>query len=162
MKPPTLDSRDSLAIEQLSSRYSHALDGLLGAASDRAWADCFTPDGRFRIVDAHGTTIAEAKGTQALVELYRNPGARLGHLHYLLNSMFPDIATTRHWVNNLLMEKAGDGARATCYIIAMDISSVPSTILRTGIYTDDLTKTASGWRYTSRTLALDPNSPPPS
>ncbi|MGH3573834.1 MAG: nuclear transport factor 2 family protein, partial [Pseudonocardiaceae bacterium] len=74
----------------------------------------------------------------------------------------PDVATTRHWVNNLLMEKAGDGAQTICYIIAMDIGRMPSTIARTGLYTDDLTKLVGGWRYTNRTLALDPNSPPPS
>jgi hypothetical protein len=147
MKFPTLTSRDGFAIEQLNSRYFHALDGLRGAASDQAWAECFTPDGRFRLLDAHGTTIAEAKGTKALVELYAS---------------FSGVATTRHWVNNLLMEKAGNGARTTCYIIAMDIGRVPSTIARTGLYTDDLTEIASGWRYTNRTLALDPNSPPPS
>jgi hypothetical protein len=145
--PAMPPSGDGFAIEQLNALYFHALDGLRGPASDRVWAACFTPKGQFRLVDAEGTSILEANGLDELVKLYPK---------------FPDVATTRHWVNNVLIERAGRGVRMSCYIIAMDIGHLPGKIARTGVYTDELTRTVAGWRFRTRTLTLDRNSPAPS
>jgi len=138
---------DMLAIEQLNARYYQALDGLLGADSDVKWANTFTADGTFLTLEADGSIVYDATGTKALVEVY---------------STFPDVATTRHWTNNLLIEPEDSGARASSYIIAMDIADSPSSIVRTGIYTDHLVRVGHEWRFQRRTLTLDPNSPSPS
>jgi hypothetical protein len=140
-------AEDMLAIEQLNARYYHALDGLLGADSDVKWANTFTANGMFLTLDADGSVIYDATGTRALVEVY---------------STFPDVATTRHWTNNLLIEPDDSGARASSYIIAMDIAHSPSSIVRTGLYTDYLVRVGHEWRFQRRTLTLDPNSPSPS
>jgi hypothetical protein len=141
-----LSAGDKLAIEQLNARYFHALDGLLGADSNVQWAYTFTADGTFVLRDADGNVIGQATGTSALVEIY---------------ATFPDAATTRHWINNLLIEPEATGARSSCYIIAMDIAGIPSSIARTGIYTDHLVRVGAKWRFQHRTLTLDPNSRPP-
>src|SRR6516225_2054965 len=82
-----LSAGDRLAIEQLNARYFHALDGLLGADANVQWASTFTADGTFVLRDADGNTIGQATGTSALVEIH---------------ATFPDVTTTRHWINNLL------------------------------------------------------------
>jgi hypothetical protein len=141
-----LSARDLAAIEQLNARYFHALDGLLEADSNVQWADTFTADGTFVLRDAEGNTIGQATGASALVEIY---------------ATFPDVATTRHWINNLLIEPEAGDAKASCYIIAMDIGAVPSRIARTGIYKDHLVRVGAEWRFQRRELALDANSRPP-
>jgi hypothetical protein len=139
-------AEDMLAIEQLNARYYHALDGLLGADSDVKWANTFTANGTFLTLDADGSVIYDVTGTRALVEVY---------------STFPDVATTQHWTNNLLIEPDDSGARASSYIMAIDIANSPSSIVRTGLYTDHLVRVGHEWRFQSRTLTLDPNSPSP-
>ena len=139
-----MSSEALLAIQQLNSRYFHAIDALLDGNNAEIWATTFTPDGTFYLLDAQSNVILQATGTQDLIETYKT---------------FPDVQTTRHWCNNLLIELDGDVATGRCYIIAMSINQLPATIIRSGVYKDQLIKTNKGWKYQSRSLILDPNSP---
>ena len=138
-----LGSQDLLAIQQLNARYFYAIDGLLGPDSAAMWAATFTADGTFLLLSATGEVILQASGTAELISTYED---------------FPDIATTRHWINNLLLEASATGAIGGCYIIAMDIQSSPASITRTGLYDDQLVKVNGQWRFQSRTLTLDAGS----
>ena len=136
-------SQELLAIQQLNARYFYAIDGLLGPDSAAMWAATFTADGTFLLLSATGEVILQATGTEELISIYED---------------FPDIATTRHWINNLLLEATATGATGGCYIIAMDIQSSPASIARTGLYDDQLVKVNGQWRFQSRTLTLDASS----
>jgi hypothetical protein len=138
-----VDSQELLAIQQLNARYFYAIDGLLGPDSAAMWAATFTADGTFLLLNATGDVVLQATGTEELISIYED---------------FPDIATTRHWINNLLLEATAAGATGGCYIIAMDIQNSPASIARTGLYTDQLVKVNGQWRFQSRTLTLDASS----
>ena len=140
----SLSSEDILAIQQLNSRYFYAVDALLDGNNGEIWANTFTSDGTFSLLDAENNIIFQAKGTQELLQTYET---------------FPDVKNTRHWSNNLLIEVDPEGVKASCYIIAMSIHTLPATIIRSGIYKDRLVKAHGSWKFHSRSLILDPNSP---
>ncbi|WP_158266006.1 nuclear transport factor 2 family protein [Chroococcidiopsis sp. CCALA 051] len=141
-----LSSNDILAIQQLNSNYFYTLDALKEGNNAAKWADTFTPDGIFSLTSADGTVIVQATGTQELINTY---------------NAFPDVQTTRHWNNNLLIESDFGGAKGGCYVIAMNIQSIPATIVRTGLYEDRFVKFGENWKFQARTLILDPNVPAP-
>lgn len=129
----TLSAEDQLAIQQLYARYNHAID----SGKAEAWADCFTPDGIFS-----SAMSGVAQGQEALAAFAKSFAERL---------------TARHWTNNLVLEAAGDGARGTCYLqlLTPTTKEKPAAIIATAIYEDQLTKTAEGWRFTSRNVKTD-------
>lgn len=146
--PLGLVSRHYAAIQQIYSLYGQSLDGLCGPQSNLVWAATFTGDGVFRLVDGEGGTLLSVTGTKALAELWLQ---------------FPDIETTRHWINNLLIRSiTSRRATASCYINALDVGASPSPVIRTGIYQDVMVRVRGAWRFESRTLLLDPASSPPS
>ena len=55
---------------------------------------------------------------------------------------------------NPVVEINGDSATARCYLLLMNAGS-PPTFMTSGIYSDELTKTDQGWRFTKRTVSLD-------
>jgi hypothetical protein len=139
-----LSAEDIVSIGQLNAEYAVALDGLVSDSVARL-ANTFTTDGTFSIVSSSGEPIVpEVQGTASLIGLF---------------SRATDVATTRHWYNNLLIEPDGDGARMTCYIIAVKIKQMPATLERSGIYRDKLVKVNGQWKFRSRLLVLDPGSP---
>jgi hypothetical protein len=122
---------DRTAIIDVLVRYSTALDG-------RDWpmlADCFTadavaeyPNGRF-----DGYAAIEANCRRAVVPL----------------------DATQHLISNHVIEIAGDGASATCYLIAQHVrADAPGGpfLLLGAAYDDELTRTVAGWRFVSRRL----------
>ncbi|ELR98754.1 nuclear transport factor 2 family protein [Gloeocapsa sp. PCC 73106] len=142
-----LSADDRLDIQELNARYFYAIDGLdilIPGDPAQNWANTFTSDGSFSIVQANGDPVLQIQGTKALIETFAS---------------FPDIATTRHWINDLLIEQTATGVTSGCYIIAMNIKNNPATIVRTGIYQDQLVKVSNQWKFQSRKLILDPNSP---
>jgi hypothetical protein len=140
-----LSTRDMLTIQQLNVRYFYALDGLFGEDSANIWADTFTADGTFSLRSADGSVITQATGTSELISTYAG---------------FPDVATTRHWITNLMITAGGSTVKGGCYILAMDIGSMPASIERTGLYSDQLVKVRRSWKFQSRTLLLDASSSP--
>ncbi|MBE9192871.1 nuclear transport factor 2 family protein [Gloeocapsopsis crepidinum LEGE 06123] len=142
-----LSSKDILAIQALNARHFYALDGLsnlIPGDPGTNWAATFTPDGTFSIVRANGDVVIKATGTQELLRVYKT---------------FPDVQTTRHWINDLIIEPNTQGAKGGCYIIAMNIKNDPAAVIRTGVYKDQIIKIGRNWKFKSRTLILDPNSP---
>jgi hypothetical protein len=143
----TLSTTDILAIQDLSTHYFYAIDGLdnlIPGDPAANWANTFTRNGTFAIVDSNGQVLIKATGFDDLIRTYKT---------------FPDVQTTRHWINDLVIEPDVGGAKSGCYIIAMNIKNNPATIIRTGIYQDRLVKVGKNWKFKSRTLILDPNSP---
>ncbi len=146
-KPPqALTPADQVAIDDLNALHFYALDGLdelISGDPGTYWANTFTPNGTFSIVK-NNSVLFKATGFAQLVAAYKT---------------FPDVETTRHWINDLVVKPEIGGAKAGCYIIAVDIKNNPATIIRSGIYKDRLVKVGSNWKFLSRTLMLDPNSP---
>lgn len=143
----SLSTADILAIQELNARHFYALDGLdslISGDPGTYWAKTFTANGTFSIAKQNGEVLLKASGFDELIRAYKT---------------FPDIATTRHWINDLIIETDSGGVKSGCYIIAMNIKNNPATIIRTGIYKDRLVKVRQNWRFQSRTLILDPNSP---
>ena len=142
-----LDSADRSEIAELYARHFYSLDGLteiLGGEADQNWADTFTADGEFSLVQANGEVVAHVRGTEELVRIY---------------ATFPDVQTTRHWMNNLVTRSDKSGVRGGCYIIALDIKAFPCRISRSGLYDDRLVKEDGRWQFQARKLILDPGSP---
>jgi hypothetical protein len=146
-KVRNVSSADRLEISELYSRHFYSLDGLtgvVGGTPDQNWADTFTADGEFSIVRASGEVLAKVRGTADLIKVY---------------ATFPDVQTTRHWMNNLVTRSYESGVRGGCYIIAIDIKESPCKIIRAGLYEDQLVKVEGSWKFRARKLILDPGSP---
>lgn len=140
-----VSSADRLDIAELYSRHFYSLDGLtamFGGQANRNWAETFTADGEFTMARANGDILATARGTDDLVKVY----AKFHH-------------PTRHWMNHLLIVPGESGVRGGCYILALDIKDLPYQIIRTGLYDDQLVQIDGEWKFKSRKLTLDPNSP---
>jgi len=127
-----LSAQDYFEIQQLYARYNIAID----SGDAEGWADTFTPDGVFN------TSI----GHEALVNFVKTWREKLNG------------ATRKHWNNNLQITGNSKEASASVYLILVDISTKPPSILATATYTDSLVKTRDGWRFTKRTTKGD--SPP--
>jgi hypothetical protein len=142
-----LTAQDRLEIQELNARHFYALDGLnvlLPGDPAEHWADTFTADGTFEILNANGAKLFSSSGREELMRAQRQ---------------FPDIATTRHWIGQLLIESHPEGAKSASYIIAMNIAINPAAIIRCGTYNDLLTKTHESWKFKSKILTLDQFSP---
>ncbi len=122
---------DQLAIQQLYARYNHAID----FGDGDAWAGCFTADGVF-----NGGGGGPQTGTEALKAFGGGFASRM---------------KARHWITNLVVEGAGDGAKGKCYLMLMNLADGKATPLVTAVYHDELTKASDGWKFTSRSVQPD-------
>ncbi len=93
-------------------------------------------------VCARSPASGEARGRQALADFAKAFSQRL---------------TARHWTNNLVLEAAGDGVRGSCYLQLWTPTTKekPAAVIATAVYEDRLTKTADGWKFTSRDVRMD-------
>jgi len=140
-RPATLTTADYIEIQQLVARYPYAVDMHGGDGS--AYAALFTPDGSF------GT---QAKGTTQLAELAAKT-----------NRDRSGPAYTRHFVTNVVIKPAPEGATGRSFLVGLDISEggKPTTILAGGHYDDVYVKTRQGWRIKSRTYIPSQIGPQP-
>lgn len=63
------------------------------------------------------------------------------------------LAAVQHIVTNITVDLDGDQAASTAYVLVMqaqDESLGRGTLLTGGVYADDLSRTADGWRITRR------------
>jgi hypothetical protein len=129
-KPATLTAADYLELQQLVARYSYALDMHGGDGS--AFAALFTPDGSL------GT---QAKGT-----------AQLAAFAAQTNKDRSGPAFARHFVTNVVIKPAPEGATGRSYLVTLDISESgqPAKMISGGHYDDVYVKTPQGWRIKSR------------
>ena len=124
-----LTTQDYIDIEQLHSRYNHAIDG----CDAEGWAATFTPDGVFQ----------RFAGREALV----------GFIKQWCEKM--NGANRRHWNSNLHITPAADGAGSTVLLMLLDVGVKPPAILSTATYTSTLVRTPEGWRFKTRMLKSD-------
>jgi hypothetical protein len=127
--PGALSAQDNVEIQQLYARYNIAIDG----GDGEAWASTFTPDGAFNQLVGHDALVG-------FVKMWREK----------LNG-----ATRKHWNNNLQISGNSKEASGFVYLMLVDISTKPASILTTATYTDTLVKTKDGWRFTKRTTKGD-------
>lgn len=132
----TLSAQDYFEIQQLYARYNIAID----SGDAEGWAATFTPDGVFNTFSGH----------EALVGFIKTWREKLNG------------ATRKHWNNNLQVTGNSKAASASTYLMLVDFSTKPPTILMSGSYTDSLVKTKDGWRFTKRMTKSDvaPTVPP--
>jgi hypothetical protein len=127
--PGVLSAQDNVEIQQLYARYNIAIDG----GDGEAWASTFTPDGVFNQIVGHDALVG-------FVKMWREK----------LNG-----ATRKHWNSNLQISGNSKEASGFVYLMLVDISTKPASILTTATYTDALIKTKDGWRFTKRTTKGD-------
>jgi SnoaL-like domain len=132
----TLSAQDYFEIQQLYARYNIAID----SGDAEGWAATFTPDGVFNTFSGHDALVG-------FIKAWREK----------LNG-----ATRKHWNNNLQVTGNSKEASATTYLMLVDFSTKPPSILMSGSYTDSLVKTKDGWRFTKRMTKSDatPTAPP--
>ena len=131
----TLTAQDYFEIQQLYARYNIAID----SGDAEGLAATFTPDGVFNTFNGHD-------GLVSFIKMWREK----------LNG-----ATRKHWNNNLQITGNSREASATVYLMLVDFSTKPISILSTGTYSDSLIKTKDGWRFTKRTTKGDVAPPAP-
>lgn len=124
----TLTAQDFVDIQQLYARYNWALD----SGDSEGYAATFTPDGVFN----------NNVGHDAIVKFADTFHAGLG-------------AHVRHWNTNLLIQPSPEGASGQVYLVLVDFGSKPPTIAASASYSDQLVKTAQGWRFKKRATKGD-------
>ena len=128
-----LPVEDVIQIEQLISRYNFAFDRRDAAG----FAQCFTADGGFFLGDDEQT-----RGHDGLAAYVEATGAP-GQLRHVITSVLAD----------------GDGTSATSQAYCTVFVSNPGEgyqVIAQGIYRDELTKDADGWRFSKRRFDQDP------
>jgi hypothetical protein len=132
-----LSAQDNFEIQQLYARYNIAID----SGDAEGWAATFTPDGVFNTFSGH----------DQLVNFVKNWREKLNG------------ATRKHWNNNLQISGNSKEASGYVYLMLVDFSTKPASILTTMTYTDSLVKTKNGWRFTKRITKGDvaPAAPTP-
>ena len=128
-----LTSDDLIEIQQLYAKYNWTLD----AGDAEGYAATFTPDGVFN----------NNAGHDAIVKFANTFHAGLGaHVH--------------HWNTNLIILPTAAGASGQVYLVLVDFATKPATIATSATYTDELVKTAQGWRFKKRATKGDVAPPP--
>lgn len=124
-----LTPQDYMEIEQLYAKYNDTIDHNDG----EGYASTFTKDGVFNNNTGHDALAGFVK-----------------QWHEKMNG-----GTRRHWNNNLRLTGDGKSAKGSVYLMLVDIGTKPISIMTTASYSDELVKTADGWRFTKRTTARD-------
>ena len=129
-----LSSDDLVEIQQLYARYNWTLD----AGDAEGYASTFTPDGVFNSNVGHEAIVKFANG------FHTGAGAHL-----------------RHWNTNLMILPTADGASGQVYLVLVDFATKPASIFTSASDSDELVKTAQGWRFKKRATKSDVAPPPP-
>ena len=128
-----LTAQDFVEIQQLYAKYNWTLD----AGDAEGYASTFTPDGVFNNNVGHDAIVKFAE------TFHGGMGARV-----------------RHWNTNLMILPTPEGAHGQVYLVLVDFSTKPATIATSASYSDDLVKTAQGWRFKKRATKGDVAPPP--
>ena len=123
-----LTAQDLVEIQQLYAKYNWALD----SGDAEGYASTFTPDGVFN----------NNAGHDAIVKFANTFHGGMG-------------AHVRHWNTNLLITPSAAGASGQVYLVLVDFASKPPSIVTSASYSDELTKTAQGWRFKKRATKGD-------
>lgn len=123
-----LTAQDFVEIQQLYTRYNWVID----AGDAEAYASTFTPDGVFN----------NNVGHDAIVKFANTFHAGLG-------------SHVKHWNTNLMITPTPEGANGQVYLVLVDFGTKPASIVTSATYSDELVKTAQGWRFKKRTTKGD-------
>jgi hypothetical protein len=142
-EPVKLTALDYIEIQQLSAKYSFAIDKCSNNGYD--YADLYTPDGEFGVSEEWGKQgRVFAKGRDALANAAgggpngcRDPKTMMG---YGITHMLVDLVIT----------PTETGAVGRCKLLAVGVGGNPTTIEQQGGYEDVYVKTDKGWRFKSR------------
>src|SRR5262245_53701483 len=126
-EPVKLTAMDYIEIEQLTARYSIAIDTCTNKGYD--YADLYTDDGEFGVSEEWGKTgKIFAKGRDALASAAgggpdgcRDPKTMLGY-------------GITHVIVNLVITPTPTGAVGRCKLLAMGVGGNPTTIEQQGGY----------------------------
>lgn len=124
-----LSPQDYMEIEQLYAQYNWAID----SGDAEAYANTFVEDGVFNTF----------KGHDQLVGFIKRWVGEMGG------------STRKHWNTNLRITGDGKTANGKVYLMLLDTSTQPPSIIASASYTDELVKTAEGWRFTKRQTKSD-------
>jgi len=139
MTSSSIDTADQAAINELLSRYCHSID----AARADLCADLFTDDASLN------TAVGKAKGSKAIrawIEgrlALREEGMQVRH--YLLNILLAPLAADLVRARSTLL-----------YTTQARDAQTSAQLLATGIYEDEIRRTAQGWRFSDRTVEMAP------
>jgi ketosteroid isomerase-like protein len=125
----TLTAEDRAAISNLLGEYNFAVD----SGDPEGWAATFTMDGVF---EAPPLVV---RGREALVAFVRENR----------------IAGARHWLSNVVLQGDGDAASVRAYLAMGRWEDGRYNIFVTGSYTDTLSRTAEGWKFSHRLFVMD-------
>jgi uncharacterized protein (TIGR02246 family) len=120
-----MTAQDYFEIQQLYAKYNHAID----SGDGEAYADTFTPDGVFN----------NNAGREALVKFVKETW--VGRMNG---------ANRQHWNTNLMLNGDSKKATGSVYLMIVDLSTKPVSVMAMAMYADELTKTPQGWRFTKR------------
>lgn len=123
-----LTSDDLVEIQQLYAKYNWTLD----AGDSEGYAATFTADGAFNSNVGHDAIVKFADAFHAGL------GTRV-----------------RHWNTNLLILPTAAGASGQVYLVLVDFTTKPASIVTSASYSDELVKTAQGWRFKKRATKGD-------
>ena len=129
----TVNPSDLLEIHQLYARYTHMLD----TAREAEWADCFVPDGEFRI-PARGI---EVRGTASLCQFGRDYAAKVN-------------GTERHVTTNILIETTPQAGQyvGRAYLIMVVGDRDTGRVRALGTYEDTIVQVDGQWKFSRRVL----------
>ena len=132
-KAPTLTPLDYVEIQQLISRYPHALDTCADKGNE--YAKLFTADGVF---SWNGN---KAEGRESLVAIAGGPNCPPGKKRLNI----------RHITVNTVIEPSPEGATGKSYLLQVSLGEGGGKLIAGGKYDDVYVKTPEGWRFKSRT-----------
>jgi 3-phenylpropionate/cinnamic acid dioxygenase small subunit len=120
---------DIEAIKQLTARYNLAFDDI----DVDGWLATWTDDGFFERSNAGRSYQGHSELTQLISE-------------------FP--VKGRHVTTNFIIEVDGDAATMSCYLTYLDPAQNFAVVMF-GVYADEVIRTPTGWRFSSRRLQVD-------
>ena len=143
-KPMKLTAEDYIEIQQLSAKYSFAIDTCTNNGMD--YANLYTEDGEFGVSQEWGKAPGRifAKGREALAKAAGgsptgcvDPKTTLGYgiTHMIVDHVITPTAT---------------GAVGRCKLLAIGVGNNPLNIEQQGGYEDIYVKTKEGWRFKQR------------
>jgi hypothetical protein len=155
-KPMPLTGTDYAEIEQLSARYSHAIDTC--ADDGYEYSGLYTPDGVFidmwtqAAIDGGGV---KWQGREKLREI--SSGANVTGSPCTSSRFNGSVS---HLILSIVITATPEGATGNAYMVELG-GRDPNRITRMGNYEDVYVKTAEGWRFKTRTHSRAPNGTKP-
>lgn len=134
----SLSADDKLAIGELLSRASYAYD----ERKLDMLESCFTEDAVFTIQIIDMDLIGPFDGRAAIMDLYSN-------------SLDAQTDVRRHVISNVMFTDEGDEPEVISNLTLFATADGVAKLLCTGVYTDQLSRTDSGWCLRKRHLDLD-------